>query len=139
MSLRIAAGIALLIATSLFSGEPQTSPAPELFQEGHGAPRAGPDLETAYLFHAKSLKPYLPAHGVVGYVTDDPSLANHYKFLLIQHALAPLVVANNVSHQFVVGNFRDGRAHDKIARQDELRVIKDFGYGLVLFRGSAGR
>jgi hypothetical protein len=139
MSLRIAAGIALLIATSLFSGESQTSPAPELFQERTGAQQIGRDLATAYLFHAKSLKLYLPAHGVVGYVTDDPSLANHYKLLLIRHALAPLVVEKNVLHQFVVGNFMDGRARDKIARQDELRVIKDFGYGLVLFRGSAGR
>jgi hypothetical protein len=91
------------------------------------------------------LRTMLPARGVVGYlghpepVGATPREANaaallHFRrYLLAQYSLAPLLLIENTDPEFVVGNFDPGAAHPAPAG---LRVVRDFGDGLVLFRRS---
>jgi hypothetical protein len=74
----------------------------------------------------------LPPRGVVGYYGDSSispdSTAAYY---LTQYALAPLVVDQSLRHRWVVGNFPD--ASLPIALPGELKLVKDFGNGVLLF------
>jgi hypothetical protein len=76
-----------------------------------------------------ALKVHLPASGVVGYIgeTGDSATPDYY---LAQYALAPLVVDHAPNHTFVVGNFPSSRPTQV---PTNLRLIKDFGNGVMLF------
>ncbi len=79
-----------------------------------------------------ALKAALPQRGVVGYTgesgTDAVVLADYY---LTQYALAPLVVDRSPNHALVVGNFPSGRPAQ--SPSENLRLVKDFGNGVLLF------
>jgi len=77
------------------------------------------------------LKAALPQQGVVGYVGDagESGVAPYY---LAQYALAPLVLDRSPNHPFVVGNFSSSTAATAF---ENLRVLKDFGDGVLLFAG----
>jgi len=74
-----------------------------------------------------ALKAALPNRGVVGYVGESGNvgLADYY---LAQYELAPLVVERSGSHSLVIGNF-----HRKAEAPANLRLIHDFGNGVLLF------
>jgi hypothetical protein len=78
-----------------------------------------------------ALKAALPPQGTVGYVGESGApvdvLGNYY---LTQYALAPLVVENSVKHPLVIGNFPKSPPSQP---PDDLRVIQDFGDGVLLF------
>jgi len=78
-----------------------------------------------------SLKAVLPQRGVIGYVGDagESGVAPYY---LAQYALAPLVLDRSPNHPLVVGNFPlRPPAHSVV----NLRLVKDFGDGILLFAG----
>jgi len=77
------------------------------------------------------LKAALPQRGVVGYVGDagESGIASYY---LSQYALAPLVLDRSLNHPFVVGNFP---SNPPAASVENLRLVKDFGDGVLLFAG----
>ena len=77
-----------------------------------------------------ALKAALPERGVVGYIGEPgtPALADYY---LTQYALAPLVIDHSSNHALVVGNFPAAPALN--APLDDLRLVKDFGDGVLLF------
>jgi hypothetical protein len=74
------------------------------------------------------LKAALPQRGVIGYVGDS-GIAPYY---LAQYALAPLVLDRSPYHPFVVGNFP---SNPPVASVEKLRLVKDFGDGVLLFAG----
>jgi hypothetical protein len=76
-----------------------------------------------------ALKAYLPASGVVGYIgeTGNSSTPDYY---LSQYALAPLVVDFSTNHAIVVGNFPSSLPAQI---PQNLRLVKDFGNGVMLF------
>jgi hypothetical protein len=77
------------------------------------------------------LKAALPQRGVIGYVGDsgESGVAPYY---LAQYALAPLVLDRSPNHPLVVGNFPlRPPAHSVV----NLRLVKDFGDGILLFAG----
>jgi hypothetical protein len=78
-----------------------------------------------------ALRSALPKRGVVGYVgaPGTPALADYY---LAQYALAPLVVENSPNHPLVIGNFPPGTV---ALASERLRLVKDFGDGVLLFAG----
>jgi hypothetical protein len=87
------------------------------------------------------LKSLLPQRGVVGYVgesgdpeSEDPGIADYY---LAQYALAPLVIERSPNHHLVVGNFP--RSLPSQAPSDHLRVVKNFGDGLLLYENREGQ
>ena len=77
------------------------------------------------------LKAALPQRGVVGYVGDagESGIASYY---LSQYVLAPLVLDRSLNHPFVVGNFP---SNPPAASVENLRLVKDFGDGVLLFAG----
>lgn len=79
-----------------------------------------------------ALKATLPERGVVGYIGDPgtPALSDYY---LAQYALAPLVVDHSSNHALVIGNFPAAPAMS--APPKDLRLVKDFGDGVLLFVG----
>jgi hypothetical protein len=93
-----------------------------------------------------ALRPLLPAHGLVGYLSDprptgatpfdsNAAALHHFRrYLLAQYALAPALLVEGTEPELVVGNFDSGTAPTAPAG---LRVVREFGDGLVLFRRSA--
>jgi hypothetical protein len=101
------------------------------FQHKAGAVIHGRSVREGRLLE---LRKSLPASTHVGYVTDDRpwvSDASTERFFLTQYVLAPVVVVPESTHEWVVGNFRDVRTAS-VPR--DLRVERDFGEGVVLFR-----
>jgi hypothetical protein len=74
-----------------------------------------PDEVTLYEVRLRELKQALPAHGVVGYVSDstgdaerpdsDQARRSFKRYLLTQDTLAPVVVVRSVNADLVVGDF----------------------------------
>jgi hypothetical protein len=79
-------------------------------------------------------------HGVrrAGYVTDIPGdsigtdAAATERYFLTQYVLAPILLERGTAGEYVVGNFSGGRIPERYAH---LRVIREFGKGLVLLEG----
>jgi hypothetical protein len=78
-----------------------------------------------------TLKASLPEHGVVGYIGEPVAALPGYHYFLTQYALAPLVVDHSTNHPLVVGNFPVSLI--PVAPSDHLRLVKDFGDGVLLF------
>lgn len=107
--------------------------------------RPATDEISTYESRFQELRTALPASGVVGYLghpdsggrtageRDAASLLHFKRYLLAQYALAPLVVIESTEPEFVVGNFDPGTTTTAPAG---LRIVRDFGQGLVLFRRS---
>ena len=91
------------------------------------------------------LRKVLPAHGVVGYLghpeprgstprdSNAAALLHFRRYLLAQYTLAPLLLIESTEPEFVVGNFDRDAA---IPEPTGLRLVRDFGGGLVLLRRS---
>jgi hypothetical protein len=83
-----------------------------------------------------ALRAALPQHGVVGYI-GNPRNSAAADYYLAQYALAPLVIDHSVNHPLVVGNFIDSPPLP--APSNNLRLVRDFGNGVVLFAGKDAR
>jgi hypothetical protein len=77
------------------------------------------------------LKATLPQRGVVGYLGESGPLAIG-RYYLTQYALAPLVVENSPNHALVIANFPSS---PPTAPPENLRLVKDFGNGVLLYAG----
>jgi len=77
------------------------------------------------------VKSRLPASGVIGYLGENgnSSTPDYYQ---AQYALAPLVVDRSSHHAIVIGNFPLSRPSDL---PPNLRLVEDFGGGVLLFAG----
>lgn len=107
--------------------------------------RKAPDEISTYEHRFAVLRKALPSHGVVGYLGHpeptgiNPREANaaallHFRrYLLAQYTLAPLLLIESTEPEFVVGNFDSGVA---IPERTGLRLVRDYGDGLVLLRRS---
>jgi hypothetical protein len=82
-----------------------------------------------------AVKPHLPANGVIGYIGEggNSSTPDYY---LTQYALAPLVVDRSTLHAIVIGNFP---LAPPSALPPNLRLVQDFGGGVLLFAGEDAR
>ena len=79
----------------------------------------------------EALKRELGANAVAGYVSD---LSDAGILLSAQHALAPVLLVDDVPYQFVVGNFSKPLDYSGFGRARNLVLVKDFGNGVTLFR-----
>jgi hypothetical protein len=77
------------------------------------------------------VKSRLPASGVIGYIGES---GNSFTpdYYLTQYALAPLVVDRSTYHAIVIGNFPLSPPSDL---PPNLRLVEDFGSGVLLFAG----
>jgi hypothetical protein len=76
------------------------------------------------------LKTMLPESGIVGYVGESGPAADG-SYYLAQYALAPLVVDRSPNRALVVGNFATSQVAQSAV--ENLRLVKDFGNGVLLF------
>jgi hypothetical protein len=78
----------------------------------------------------------LPPNGVIGYVSDvsDPT-ASLALFNTSRYALTPRMLVEGADREFVLGNFAKTRDYDAFAREHHLVLLRDFGGGIVVFRG----
>src|SRR6266567_2275363 len=79
----------------------------------------------------EALKLELGANAVAGYVSN---LSDAGILLSAQHALAPVLLVDDVPYQFVVGNFSKPLDYSEFGRARNLVLVKDFGNGVTLFR-----
>jgi len=79
----------------------------------------------------EAVKRELGANAVAGYVSD---LTDAGILLSAQHALAPVLLVDNVPYLYVVGNFSKPLDYSEFGRPRNLVLVKDFGSGVTLFR-----
>lgn len=97
------------------------------------AQASGSDVVVYYHARFKDLRRLLPRRGVVGYVSDDPGAAREY--YMTQYVLVPVVLDPTTARGLVVGNFFDPARAGPIAEGYGLVLLRDFGEGVMLFRG----
>jgi hypothetical protein len=79
------------------------------------------------------------ANSILGYLTDIPTedvLATSM-FLGAQYELAPRILQKSDSFDAVLGNFTRPADFASLGKQHGLRLERDFGNGVVLFRREA--
>lgn len=124
-STRIKAGVLLLTASALFSTVTACL-------KIHIFAQNPVDAMTLYERRFEELRKSLPAHGTIGYISDEAGDDGTWDYYRTQYALAPLVVERTAEREFVVGNFRDGD-DGKIRANYDLILLKNFGNGVMLF------
>ena len=82
------------------------------------------------------LRATVPANAILGYLTDVPAedILATSMFLAAQYELAPRVLQRGDSFEAVLGNFTRPADFASLGRQHGLRLERDFGNGVVLFR-----
>ena len=139
MTVRTILGITLLALISLFSTVKLTKPAEQFVYKFTGITEIAPDDVTRYEMRFAKLRPLLPRHGTVGYVTDKEGLrdiAANEKYLYVRYTLAPVLVEDSPRHALVVGNLTQPTTdlqqflHDK-----HLALLKNLGDGVLLLQG----
>lgn len=105
-------------------------------------PRRGQDEISVYERRFEPIRALLPARGTVGYLGHPdptgptPETANaaallHFRrYLLAHYTLAPLLLIESTTPEFVVGNFEAGAVPPPPAG---FHLVRDFGDGLVLY------
>jgi hypothetical protein len=123
---RVKAGVLLITASALFSSVAACL-------NIHIFAQNPVDTLTLYSRRFEELRKSLPAHGTIGYVSDEAGDEATWDYYRTQYALAPLIVEQTTEHDFVVGNFREGGGAGKIPANSGLILLKDFGNGAVVF------
>ena len=90
----------------------------------------------------------LPRTAIVGYVSEAPddspsgtaagsdSTMALAMFNTARYALAPRLVVQDTDREWVLGNFAKPPDYQAIARAHRLQLVRDFGNGVALFRGT---
>jgi hypothetical protein len=79
------------------------------------------------------IRTILPLRGTVGYLSDTGGRRENPKaYYLTQYFLAPVVIAPDTAHEFVVANFASRSSIAILAASHGLRVEKDFSNGVAL-------
>jgi hypothetical protein len=81
----------------------------------------------------------VPPGAILGYVTDldGGSTAAQAIFNSAQYTLAPRLLAPGVKREWVLGNFARPADFDAFGRSRGLQMVRDFGNGVVLYKGAA--
>ena len=75
----------------------------------------------------------IPRTAVVGYLSDqNNSTAALAMFNSARYTLAPRLLVEGTDRDWVLGNFTKPSDYAAIARERGLRVVQDFGNGVVL-------
>jgi hypothetical protein len=130
---RIATGGVLLAALLAVAGALQFHGLETAFQDSH--------RDRFYIAARSSifepLLAMLPPGAEIGYITDVESGSTNetYMFLSAQYYLAPRLLLRGDAHDWVIGSFRKPANFAAFAARG-LRLERDFGNGLLLFRRS---
>lgn len=83
----------------------------------------------------------VPENAILGYLTDVPQGSVTESAMLIgaQYVLAPRLVVRGAERDWVLGNFTRPADFAAFGRSRGLELQRDFGNGVVLFRGDPKR
>lgn len=70
----------------------------------------------------REIRKELPAHGVVGYVSDGQFDVK--KFYLTQYALAPLLIVRSTKAQFIIAYFKNHASLPQFCKENSMSVIR---------------
>jgi hypothetical protein len=132
----VTGGVILAAALSLF-GSIQYWDAETTYQ--HQSP--DPYRVADQAVRLEAFRDSVPADAILGYLTDAPAegtLASSM-FFAAQYALAPRLLQKGDSYDLVLGNFTKPADFASVGKQHGLRVERDFGNGVVLFRREGAR
>jgi hypothetical protein len=81
----------------------------------------------------------VPQNAVMGYLTDAPpgSIVDSALLGGAEYALAPRLVIRDTKHDWVLGNFTRPADFAAMGKNVGLRLERDFGNGVVLYRKEA--
>ncbi len=79
------------------------------------------------------LRGALPAHGVVGYVSDADEGEATWEFYETQYFLTPALLERSTQHELVVGNFHHTPVDADWLAGQSLVLLRDYGDGVMLF------
>jgi hypothetical protein len=96
-----------------------------------------PYLIAAQAARLENFREAVSSDAVLGYLTDATpgSVTADSMFLAAQYTLAPRLLQKDASHQQVLGNFTRQADFAAIGTQYGLILERDFGNGVVLYRG----
>lgn len=81
------------------------------------------------------IRAVLPSRGTIGYLSDTGGRQQNPKaYYLTQYFLAPVVVAPDTAHEFVVANFISRAGIRQVAVANGFTVESDFSNGVALLR-----
>ena len=140
MHIRAIVGIILLVLVSLFSTIKLTRPTEQFVSRFAGIMGITTDYVTLYEQRFAWLRPLLPRHGTVGYVTDDDTggYIAHERYLYVRYALAPILVETGPHYTLVVGNItRPTTDLQQFLRRHDVTLLKNLGDGVLLLDGTS--
>ena len=78
-----------------------------------------------------TLKPLLPSHGSVGYITDMEDVKPFY---LAQYALSPIFLERGFGHQLIAAHFEKPLDYELFCEKNRLLPLKRIGSNIFLFK-----
>lgn len=131
---RVKIGVLLILFAALFSNL-------TLFKDVVAYCKSGKtDSISHYEKRFEGIKKYLPARGVVGYISGADAKDIRFagqetaKYYLTQYAVSPTIVEYAAARDLVIGNFEPGTAFSEAVHEKRLTAIKDFGNGVMLLK-----
>jgi hypothetical protein len=98
----------------------------------------GKDKATIYEKRLGALRRELPAHEVMGYISDEEGSMSaedaNERYALTQYVLSPAVIEYTTDHRYIVGNFSRSLVDDGLLKRYPLTIVKDFGDGVILLK-----
>jgi hypothetical protein len=85
----------------------------------------------------------LPRSGLIGYISDPPNGQEvtqglyDRRYHSAQYHLAPLVVADSLEPDIILGNFFSRKAMEKAVAEHNLVLLRDFGNGVFILAKGA--
>ena len=95
------------------------------------------DAITLFEGRFERLKAQLPPDEVVGYVSDFTGYGAMREYRTTQYTLVPALLVERTDLPLVVGNFHGALPSPTFLADKKLVLIRDFGKGVLLFRGQA--
>jgi hypothetical protein len=129
--------LVLLLLVSLFSTVKLTRPTEQFVPRFSGIIEIVPDHVTLYEHRFSALRPLLPPHGTVGYVMDQDFRDYDEKWVAVQYALAPVLVARGSHYDLIVGNITQPMTDlHQFLHHNNLVLLKNLGDGVLLLEGT---
>jgi hypothetical protein len=127
---RSRAGIAIILLMGAFALLTLASYASVVVRTRGGSGAINMDAERFSV-----LRRNLPARGMVGYLSDTVGeMESARAYYLTQYYVAPVVVARDPAHEFVIANFASPLSIAAAAAAHDLTVARDFSNGVALLR-----
>jgi hypothetical protein len=106
------------------------------FESAYQSQNPDPYKVAAQFPRFAGLRAAVPADAELGYISDQPpgSLAGDTLFGTAQYTLAPRILRKDASAALVIGNFTRQVDFQAVGAQQGLKMEKDFGNGVVLFK-----